>query len=541
VIHQLRTSLIALVCAIVVLGFARTTADPDLWGHLRFGLDLLDTGRVVRPDPYSFLTTGVTWVNHEWLAEALLAIAWRAGGSLGIILLKLCVTLSTVGVLYAFLVRRGLTIFGASTVLLANFPLTLPWLGAARPQMFTYLCFAITLSVIALVEAAYPLSPALSPRAGRGSLGVEPLSPKGPPQINPLAPGTGRGVGVRGVGALWLLAPTFLFWANAHGGFLAGIGIVGLWLLARFVQTRRVEVAIWLPVAVALLATLVTPYAGELWLFLRTALTSRLEIVEWNPVEAISFEGLAHLVVLVPAVCGWFWSRLDKRPALLFLFFVIILLPFIARRHTPLFAIGLIILAGEHEADAFWRVFERRHSAGAVRAADPRFMRLVAGMFVLIAIACLALSLRHFSRIIVDREEYPIEAVQLLRDSGVHAHVATNFNWGEYVLWHVGPGVKVSIDGRRETVYTNAVYEENQRFAFGYGKWDALIERPGVDIALVPTQHWPVANLLRLKPGWSAVYEDDRSAIFARQGSAAAAALARTPRPARAADEVSFP
>jgi hypothetical protein len=544
VIRQFRTSLILLVCGIVVLGFSRTTADPDLWGHLRFGLDLLDTGRVIRPDPYSFLTAGVTWVNHEWLAEALLAVAWRAGGAPGIILLKLAITLSIVGVLYAYLLRRGLTVFGASTVLLVNIPLMLPWLGAARPQMFTYLCYAITL--VAIGEAEYgnaPLTPTLSPpQAGRGSA-----------QLDPLAPRSGERVRVRGGGVLWWLTPVFLLWANLHGGFLAGIGIVGLWVIARAVQRvaghglraadvwRREAREVWFPVAVAVLATLVTPYAGDLWLFLRTALTSRLEIVEWNPVEAISFEGLAHLVVLVPAVCGWFWSRSERRPALLFLFFVTVLLPLIARRHTPLFAIGLIVLAGEHEADAVSRLFERRSQARETRPADPRAMRIMAAMFVVLAVVCVAASARQFTRILVDREEYPIEAVQLLHTSGVQANLATNFNWGEYVLWHAGPAVKVSIDGRRETVYSDASYEENQRFAFGYGKWDTLIDRPNVDLALVPTQHWPVSNLLRLKPGWIVLYEDDRSAIFARQGSTAATRLSHTPRPPRAADEVAFP
>jgi hypothetical protein len=507
VIRQFRVSLILLVSAIVILGFSRTTADPDLWGHLRFGLDLLDTGRVIRPDPYSFLTQGVTWVNHEWLAEALLAVAWRAGGALGIILLKLTVTLAIVGVLYAYLLRRGLTVFGASTVLLANLPLMLPWLGAARPQMFTYLCFAITLVAIALAES--------TPRV------------------------------------LWVLTPVFLLWANLHGGFLAGIGIAGLWVCARAVQRlaqsgwraraawQREAREVWLPVAVAVLATLVTPYAGELWIFLHTALTSRLEIVEWNPIEAISFEGVAHLVVLVPAVCGWFWSRREKRPALFFLFLIAVLLPLIARRHTPLFAIALIVLAGEHEADAVARLFAMRPPD--TRPMDPRAARWIAAMFILIAAACIAASMHQFNRILVDRDEYPVEAVQLLRASGVQTNIATNFNWGEYVLWHAGPAVKVSIDGRRETVYTDAIYEDNLRFNFGYGKWDALIERPTVDVALVPTQHWPVSNLLRLKPGWTLLYEDDRSAIFARQGSPAATRIARTPRPARVADQLAFP
>jgi hypothetical protein len=541
VIRQFRASLFSLVFGIVVLGFSRTTADPDLWGHLRFGLDLLDIGHVIRPDPYSFLTNGGTWVNHEWLAEALLAIAWRAAGAPGIILLKLGITLAIVGVLYACLLRRGLTVFGASTVLLVNIPLTLPWLGAARPQMFTYLCFAITLVAIVLAE--------YDETGGRRASGA-------------------RAGATSKASKLWVLTPTFLLWANLHGGFLAGIGIVGIWTAARAVQTavlhgpRATEAwrceacAVWLPVTIAVLATLVTPYAGDLWLFLRTALTSRLEIVEWNPIEAMSVEGLAHIVVLVPAICGWFWSRRERRPSLLVLFMVTSLLPFIARRHTPLFAIGLIVLAGEHEADVMARLFERQAAAGENRPADsrapdsraddprpaaPRVIRLFAAMFLAIAAVCVFASVRHFGRIVVDREEYPIEAVQMLRASGLRGNVATNFNWGEYVLWHLGPAVKVSIDGRRETVYSDAVYEENQRFAFGHGKWDTLIERPDVDLALVPTQHWPVSNLLRLKPGWSPAYEDDRSAIFVRQGSTAAAVLLRAQRPLRAPDDVAFP
>jgi len=28
------------------------------------------------------------------------------------------------------------------------------------------------------------------------------------------------------------------------------------------------------------------------------------------------------------------------------------------------------------------------------------------------------------------------------------------FNWGEYAIWHFGPRLRVSIDGRRETVYS---------------------------------------------------------------------------------------
>jgi len=47
-----------------ILMICRTPADPDLWGHVRFGQDLLRSGRLSAVDPYSF-TSDRPWVNHE--------------------------------------------------------------------------------------------------------------------------------------------------------------------------------------------------------------------------------------------------------------------------------------------------------------------------------------------------------------------------------------------------------------------------------------------------------------------------------------------
>src|SRR5687767_11064706 len=69
----------------------RVRLDPDLWGHLRFGLDLLDSGRLTSQDPYSF-AQDVPWINHEWLSELAMAAAYRAGGVAGLAILK-CIVL----------------------------------------------------------------------------------------------------------------------------------------------------------------------------------------------------------------------------------------------------------------------------------------------------------------------------------------------------------------------------------------------------------------------------------------------------------------
>src|SRR5262245_59598441 len=79
---------VATACAL------ETFADVDLWGHVQFGFDILDSGRVKSfVDPYSF-TQDRPFLYHEWLGGVAMAVAYRLGGDLGLRLLKV-VLLST--------------------------------------------------------------------------------------------------------------------------------------------------------------------------------------------------------------------------------------------------------------------------------------------------------------------------------------------------------------------------------------------------------------------------------------------------------------
>ena len=71
-----RDRLLPLLPRLIVLCFlAGTGADPDLFGHLTFGREIVHALRVHATDPYSF-TSDVRWVNHEWLTEAAMWVAW---------------------------------------------------------------------------------------------------------------------------------------------------------------------------------------------------------------------------------------------------------------------------------------------------------------------------------------------------------------------------------------------------------------------------------------------------------------------------------
>ncbi len=134
----------------------------------------------------------------------------------------------------------------------------------------------------------------------------------------------------------------------------------------------------------------------------------------------------------------------------------------------------------------------------------------------------------HFStRIPIDPEHaaFPARAVAAIRTSGVRGNMAVYFNWGEYAIWHLGPRVKVSYDGRRETIYSDALRQLNANWAVGTGAWDALLDRYPTDLALVD-KRLPAYNLMRLKSGWKLVYEDSLAALFARDKAEFVAAFA---------------
>src|SRR5579872_4349171 len=89
------------VMCLFVANVWRVEADADLWGHLRFGLESLSSGKLATTDPYSYTAAGAVWTNHEWLSELALAMSYRMADVYGLILLRtilLLVTFAALGI-----------------------------------------------------------------------------------------------------------------------------------------------------------------------------------------------------------------------------------------------------------------------------------------------------------------------------------------------------------------------------------------------------------------------------------------------------------
>jgi hypothetical protein len=473
----LSTAIGLLVFSAVFSALTHTEADPDLWGHLRFGLEVLNNGVLTQVDSYSYLTAGYHWINHEWLAEMAMALTWKAAGSTGLILLKIFLGLLTLGLLYRHMLARKAPTLRAAILLLAGIAIMIPTLITIRPHLFTLLFFILILLILDRAE-------------------------------------------MKEYHWLWAAPPVFALWANLHGGFLVGLGALGLWLVLHRPKELASYRQILPPVLFSFTAPLLNPYGPALVVFLARSMLFHFPMVsEWQPLGLTTPLGLAYLIFLAISILGLVYSRLPREPFSLALLCIMALLPLIATRHLPLFAITSLVFIGEHVLDAWERAKPDKPWRGS-----PTVM--IAGLSAA-SLLLLVLGGTHLGSIPLPTRpvRYPVEAVELLKQSEVSGNLAVvHFDWGDYALWHLSPRIKVSIDTRLNMAYPDQVYRENLSFDLGLGDWDALLREHPTDLALI-NKGATAYNLMKLREDWELVYEDDYSALFVLRSSPAAGPL----------------
>ena len=79
----------------------------------------------------------------------------------------------------------------------------------------------------------------------------------------------------------------------------------------------------------------------------------------------------------------------------------------------------------------------------------------------------------------------------------------TTFDWGEYAIWHFGPRLKVSIDGRRETVYSDSVLQWHRAFESAEPDAQTIVAELAPDYVWLRSsstlaKQWLVANGYRI-------------------------------------------
>ena len=186
--HLGSADLAFLILALVIVPAGRQNMldDPGLGWHLRDIDAMREQGGWLTRDPFSGPRHDAPYQTNQWLGEVPLYLGWRWAGLEGIAAVTAVVLALTLACLFRMLLRDGLAwpVAGAWTAI-AALGTSCSWV--ARPNLFTLLFVLLTARVCDQFHQG---------KLTRWQ-------------------------------TLWLL-PLFAVWANVHGGFVAGFGLLGL-------------------------------------------------------------------------------------------------------------------------------------------------------------------------------------------------------------------------------------------------------------------------------------------------------------------------
>lgn len=480
----------------------------DLWVHVTWGGWILDHRALPAEDPVMPLAAGMEVVDGEWLSQAGFALVERLAGPEGLTVLFALTLLAVYLALgRAFwLQTRGLllAVAGAALALAIGFSR----LTTIRPENFGVLAFALLLWL--LVASGAWREPA------------EPLRSR----------------------RLWLGAPLlFAVWANLHGSFPAGLGVLGCLLVGRAVEVgwrRRSLAAViddrplrrWLLLTeLAFGATLLNPYGLDLHLhtLLFAANENLKDIIEWWSLNLSAWGGreFAFSWVLLLVVMRHGRRRMPVGHVLLLAAFSWAVVR--ANRFIGFYAPLFVWVLMPH-LEELWRRRPRRETKRPRLAVPGLTPRVWLAFHLLLVWAVFALSpisrpllggvARPPERLLGDQT--PIALAAHLRASPPEGLVYSPQVWADYLVWAGPPGLQPMVTSMIHLI-PHRVWRDYLAVHNRIAGWPRVMDSYGIDRAIFSSgDHAGQIAQLRRASGWELEYEDELGAVFRRRPAAAA-------------------
>lgn len=479
-------------CVAFVFVCGLVLADPDLWGHTLYGIRAWNQGVLAEAtDPFSYTAPQAPWVNHEWLTELQLALIWTHFGNCGLWLWRNLLVLVVLLCVAAELRRQQANLAASTLLLLYGAECLSQFVIFIRPQVPTLAIFTLTLLILKRH----------SDRVARWEI--------------------------------WALPPLMVVWTNLHGGFLAGLGVIGLYAMLDVVDHLRTgwrwnSATIALP-AVALLAglaTLVSPYGYHLHLMLWEHLATEQFVVEWQPLWAARqaptyYVPLVLLGLALPFSRRWSWTD-----ALVLAVIGSQAMSHI--RHVSLLAIACLILLPGPLSESLPRLFRHLTSVLQQPGRWPLRVLLVgitAGLLVVLQVRSTIDMWQHGLKpwdVGVESRSpvpgMPVRAVTFLKREKLSGNLLTDYGWAQFLFWHA-PEFKLAFDGRYRTVYSSQLESEFlsfQRTGRDRPRETPMLDRYPTEIVLLPAGSG-AASYLPLREDFVEIYRDNQAVVWVKR------------------------
>lgn len=455
-----------------ILTTARGLVDSDYYWHVTAGRLVAERG-VMTTDPFSYTWAGQPWVMHEWLGELLIYWLVSAAG-VGVATFVFGVVSVAGPLVVAWTLHR----MGTPMLPIALATGLVVYLYASyatiRPQAISWLFLGILLSGLLSTRAEHRWRP-------------------------------------------WLAVPLFVLWANVHGLYVIGLGVLGVYvvftLLGRTPMARRR----WEMAAVLLacfVASALTPAgpAGLLYplRYVDAGDWGLRHISEWQSPDfqdPVQWGLLALIVALLlngmratpgwlalMAVCGVVGALVATRNV-----------PIAALLALPTLALGL----GDR--------LPARSSVRPARVARAR--RLIEIGLAAVVLAAAVLIVPRLPAVAGDQvipRSFPVAAVDRLAEMDPDARVLAEYHWGGYVIYRLfDSGARVFVDGRND-MYDDRILEDYVSIRNAEPGWESLLDRYGADAILLPPEAALVGGPAQ-GAGWCEVDRNGTSVLLTRK------------------------
>ncbi len=444
--------------------------ETDVFFNLRLGEIVLGSGHVPTQNLLSFTHPHAIDINLAWLFQIVLALAHRAAGIPGTVLLKTGFVLGTWAMLFRVSIRRG-----ADRALAALFLALAAWAAeprfVERPHLVTFLGLATVLLAIERAEAGQPRW-------------------------------------------LWLLLPGGLVWANGNSCYFLGPAVLLLYALGAWRDGLRVEARRATLVALAMIPFMFATPSGWHCLsyianhFRMPTLRPLQEYrhAQW-PLDGPFFFLVAGLVVasLAPLLL----RRLPKVVPTRVLLPCVVLGALGGLRIR--FVAEFSMVAGPALAVACTRLAPRlrgrwRHAISAA---------LLVALTAAPRLASVAEGARVFD-IGLDADLVPLGAIDFVENNGLRERMYNDLEVGSYLTWRGWPRYRVFQDPRING-YPAAFHAVLRRADLSRGEWQHFLDGFGVTSALVTYPSLNPRGALFDAKLWALVYRGNDGLIFVRR------------------------
>ena len=483
----------ASLAAVLLVGiFTTEVADTDFWWHLKTGEYIVEHGKLPVPDPFSYTSSygppaypdeeTVRYFNltHEWLAQVLWWLLYRLGGFPAAVLWKgflLGVVCAAAGCLAA---RRAGNFYLGILAALAPVPV-LTLFAADRPALVTFALVAVFVVILDSYVSG------------------------------------GR------VAWVWMLIPLHVVWANSHGGFFLGWGVLAAYSVGAWRLPSERRKPLWLAAGLCILSSGLNPNGFRILEVLpayrESYLTSTL--IEWKR-PFLWGPPYAYNLLLYSTAAAMVLARRKVRLSDVLLFAAFGSASLMAFRNIVFVAFLAPVLLATYA----WPPL-----AAKLPPRPARFVRLpmllgITGLLVYQALVGGLYQLR------AAEWKFPQGAVGFLRRNQITEPIFNSYEYGGYLIWALWPRQRTFIDGRalNEAVYRDyAKILHIKRSAGPRGKElrTELLDRYGVQFVVTNAFEfasgviYPLALALSgpAYPEWVLIYEDPQALVFARDVS----------------------